>query len=284
MTASEKTPADPPRGMARLIREPLVHFLVLAVLLFVAQSALVGDAREEIFVDAATQEFLIDRERQLTLQDPGPEARARLLESFIEEEILVREATKRGFTDSSRVRALLIQNMRFFITGDIPEPTDEMLRTFFESEKDSFQSPPSVDLDHIVFEDPAQVPADLLDRLNAGDDPGQYGDLDLTYGRIMRFMDTRRLSAAFGVEGAERVLAIAEGDESWHGPITSPQGMTHFVRVARRNAPATPEFETARDWIATQWVAAEARRALDDALAVMREDYRITVEPLGPVR
>jgi len=161
--------ADAPR-MQRggIVREPLVHFLILAALLFLAQAGLRGDGREEIVVDAATQTFLLDREAQVTLQTPSEEDRARLIEEFVDEEILVREATKRGFTDSSRIRALLLQNMRFFITGDIAEPSDEELRAFFEAEKDSFRSPPSVDLDHLLFEDPATVPPGLTAALNAG--------------------------------------------------------------------------------------------------------------------
>ncbi|MEM6577283.1 MAG: peptidylprolyl isomerase [Pseudomonadota bacterium] len=269
-------------ALHRLVREPLVQFLVLAGLLFAAQAVFVGDTREEIYVDATTVEFLVERERELTLQAPGPDRIQQLVESYIEEEILVREATKRGFTDSSRVRALLVQNMRFFITGDIPEPTDEVLRAFFEAEKESFASPPSMDLDHMLFEEAETVPSDLLQRLNAGENPDQFGDLDLTYGRILRFMDVRRLSGAFGVAGAQQVLDIAEGDTSWHGPIESPQGSIHFVRVSGRNAPVIPDFETARDWISTQWVATEARRAMDAELSVMREDYRVTIEQPAP--
>lgn len=267
-----------------ILREPLFHFLILAALLFVVQAIFAGDDREEIVVDAPTQEFLLEREQELTLVEPGPEDLQRLIDTFVEDEILVREATKRGFTDSSRVRALLIQNMRFFISGSVPEPTEEELRAFYEAEKASFQSPPSVDLDHILFEDPGDVPQGLADLLNAGADPNGYGDLDLAYGRTLRFMDTRRLSGAFGADGARQVLNITEGDVTWHGPILAPQGTAHFVRVARRNVPQVPDFESARDWIATQWLAAKSREILDAELEVMREGYRVTIEPLAEIQ
>jgi len=75
----------------------------------------------------------------------------------------------------------------------------------------------------------------------------------------MRFMDARRLSAAFGPQGARQIRAIAPGDTRWHGPILSPQGSAHFVRIAQRNAPQVPDFDVARDWIGTQWLAVQAR-------------------------
>lgn len=278
LTSEDKTNLG---GSRDWLREPLLHFLLLAGLLFVLKAAFIGDDREEIVVDAATQEFLLNREAQLTLRTPTEADRERLIEDFVDEEILVREAMKRGFADSSRVRALLIQNMRFFVTGDISEPTEEELRAFYEANRRDFESPPSVDLEHVYFEDPAAVPATLLDQLNAGADPTTLGDLDLIFGTRLRYMDTRRLSGAFGAEGAREILAIGESDATWHGPIVAPHGTAHFVRVAARNDPQVPAFDEARDWIATQWVAAKAREAMEAELSGMRRDYRVTIDPVG---
>ena len=118
---------------ARLLRDPLVHFLVLAGLLFAAQAIFVGDRRQVITVDAAAQEFLFKQQEDLLLRPLSETEKAEIVQNYVEEEILVREAVSRGFTDSSRVRTLLVQNMRFFIAGEIPDPTDEELKAWFES-------------------------------------------------------------------------------------------------------------------------------------------------------
>ena len=261
--------------------EPLLHFLGLALLIFAVDAWVSGDTRELLVVDVATQEYLVSREQEVRLEPLSEAERTELVEGFIEEEILVREAIKRGYTDSSRVRALLAQNMRFLITGDIPEPTEEELRTFFIAEKSSFGRPPSVSLEHLLYNDPAEVPDDLVRRLSAGADASGFGDLDLSYGRKMRFMDTRRLAAAFGGEGARLIEGIDPADNDWHGPIQSPQGYTHFVRVLERHPAMEPQFDAVKDWVSTRWVAAQARQSLDGELAVMRENYRVEIEPIA---
>ena len=265
--------------LSRLVREPLLHFLVLAGLLFAAQAVFVGDTREVIVVDSTAQQFLFEQQEELLLRPLSDADKQELVENFIEEEILVREARKRGFTESSRIRALLLQNMRFFIAGDLPEPTDEELEDYFEANKKTFESPPSIDLEHLLFESPENMPDDVVDRLNHGADPSSLDATDMAFGRQMRFMDTRRLAQAFGADSARKILAIA--DEAWHGPFFSPQGAAHVVRVTGRNAPRTPDFETARDWVSASWLTAKSRELMERELASMRPNYRVEVEPLA---
>ena len=104
---SDTAPGETRRSVLRRIAgEPLVHFLALAGLLFAVQALFVGDTREVITVDAAAQQFLFDQQEQLLLRQLTDEEKTEIVENFIEEEILVREATKRGFTESSRVRTV----------------------------------------------------------------------------------------------------------------------------------------------------------------------------------
>ena len=263
-----------------LAREPLFHFLILAGLLFVAQALFGETQREEIFVDAQTQRFLVEQDRDLTLVEPTPERIDALVTAFIEEEILVREARKRGFADNARIRALLAQNMRFFISGDVPQPTEEELRAYFEENRERFESPPSFDLEHLAYDDPAAVPEGLIGTLNAGADPNDFGDFNLAYGRVMRLMEVRRLTAAFGPDNAIEILAIDRDDSGWHGPFIAPQGSAHFIRIMAHNAPQVPEFEVASEWIAAQWQTDKSREVMDAEMNALREGYRITVEPL----
>ncbi len=261
----------------RVLREPLLHFLILAGLLFVAQAIFASDDRDLIVVDMATQDFLIQQEEDLLLRPLTEEEKELVVSNFIEEEILVREAVKRGFSDSSRVRALLLQNMRFFIAGDIPEPTDEDLEAYFEANIDTFTSPPSFDLDHVMFNAESDLPPDLLAQLNGGADPAEIGDGDVTFGRVMRFITQRRLAQSFGPEAASEALAALDGNDRWHGPFLAPTGTRHFLRVVQINPPSAPEFEVAKDWIATQWIATKSRELLDQEIRSVSDDYRIDI-------
>lgn len=275
--------ADPRAGkeglVSRVVREPLLHFLLLAAGLFVAQALFGGDEKELIVVDAEVQKYLIKQEEDLRLRPLTEAEKQAVIENFVEEEILVREATARGFTDSSRIRALLLQNMRFFVGSDIPEPTEEDLRSYFETNLDVFTSPPSLDLNHIFFADPETVPDNILQLLDTAGDPSVLGDLDTRLGYNIRFMDQRRLVGLFGPNPAKELLAIEPGDTAWRGPFEAPDGSQHFLRVSSRNPPRAPEYETAKNWVQTQWLSAKNRELLDAALSEMRENYLIEIEP-----
>ncbi|MDJ0957710.1 MAG: peptidylprolyl isomerase [Arenicellales bacterium] len=256
-----------------LKREPLAHFLSVAALLFIGHAVFSGDGREVITVDVPTQEYLIQQQQELILRPLTEEEKFKAVESFIEEEILVREARKRGFENSSRIRTMLIQNMRFFMASEIPEPTEEDLRVFFEENADRFRMEPSITYDHAFFSNPEDVPPDTLELLRAGADHQYIGDTDAVSAKMIG-MTERQVIKSFGRDLAPAILAIE--DEQWHGPFASAHG-THFLRVAERRPARMPSFEDARNWLEQEWVMAKNRDIVERELDVMRKNYRIEV-------
>ncbi|SPJ28254.1 peptidyl-prolyl cis-trans isomerase [Falsiruegeria mediterranea] len=283
MSATEPKPENTSasRGfLSYFVREPLVHFLALAGLLFLMQGLFATDKRDLIVVDAQTQKFLFEQEEELQLRSLSEEEKADIISNFIEEEILVREAVKRGFSDSSRIRALLLQNMRFFIAGDISEPNEAELQAYFEANLDLFESPPSLDFDHVMYEAGKPVPADVLEQLRSGVDPDTLGDADLAFGRSIRFMTQTRIAQVFGRDAALEVIAASADSDAWHGPFVTPSGSTHFLRVIQRHPKRLPDFETARDWISTRWLADQSRAMLDQEIKAVAPGYKIEIEPV----
>ncbi len=265
----------------RILREPLFQFLVLAGLIFAAQAIFASDDRELIVVDAATQNYLFNQEEELLLRPLSQQEKDEIVKSFIEEEILVREAVKRGFSDGSRIRALLLQNMRFFVSGNLPEPTDDELKAYFEANPEQFTSPPSFDLQHVMYNAGSDVPPDVLQKLMDGADPNQMGDNDVTFGGTLRFMDQKRFVQAFGGDTAKAVLdALAQSDD-WHGPFESQTGSVHFLKVVAENPPQLPDFEQAKDWISAQWMSDKSRQLMEQELQTIESGYRIEIETLN---
>ena len=256
-------------------REPLIHFLGLAALLFVANAALSGDEREVIDVDLDTQAYLVKAREDLLLRPLTDDERQDVIDNFIEEELLVREARARGFDNSSRIRTLMIQNMRFFLSSDIPAPSEEDIRGHFENSPERFATSPSVTYEHVLFRDPDAVPAETLERLNGGADFRQFGDSDGLTQALLRQVDQRSIAATFGPDVAPEVLAI--DDELWHGPFVSGSG-AHFLRVSERHESRSPPFEDIRNWVENDWQLYMSRRNVDDALEELRNNYIINVE------
>ena len=110
--------------VARWLREPLLHFAVLAGLLFVIDYWASERQRDEIVVSQQTIDYLIKQREDLELRQLAAEERQDTIDQFIEDEILYAEAYKRGLDrGDSRMRRNLILKMRGLLAGEISEPT-----------------------------------------------------------------------------------------------------------------------------------------------------------------
>lgn len=261
-------------GFSSLLKEPLLHFLFLAALLFVVQALWGKDDRELIVVDAETQDYLIKARQELVLRPLSEEEKQQVIDSYIEEELLVREARKRGYDNSSRVRSLLVQNMRFFYNSDQQDPGEEQLQAFYQSNLERFQRPALASYDYVYRKDVDAVPVDLLARLNAGEDHSTLGDFTFTVRPRLSRVSDNDLIRILGAEHARAIVAIE--DDQWHGPYSDELGM-HFVRVVERFPGTQASFESVRDWIAQEWVLVESRKLLDRELEEIRLGYHIEI-------
>lgn len=122
-----------------LIRSPLVHFLLLGVLLFVARSWLASTTAgtdEDSFRIALDPGRLAELEQGFLDQmgrRPGPAERERMIEAEVEEEILFREAVARGLLErDGGVQTRLIQKMLFLEGESDIEDAPALLARAFE--------------------------------------------------------------------------------------------------------------------------------------------------------
>jgi hypothetical protein len=103
----------------RLVRRPALHFAVIGAALFVARG-LVGDSGEIEVIDIprARVEQLDARYLAETGLKPTPAELRKLVEEEVDDQILYREALRRGFERSDPiVRARLVRDMRFVSTA-----------------------------------------------------------------------------------------------------------------------------------------------------------------------
>ena len=259
----------------RARREPLVHFAILAALLFAANAIFSDSARERIIVDRATQDFLIRQQQDLMLRKLSEAEKRDVIDTFVEEEILVREAYKQGFDKSGRFRTLLLQKMRFFLNRDLPKPTDAELRSYFEDNRERFVRRAAVTLDHVFFRDPGRIPDMALAHLRAGGAPGDLNDDTPAMQRRIVRADQRRLVKGLSADGARAVLAI--DDDRWHGPILSPQG-AHFVRIANRHPERRASFEEVARHLGGEWLIGQQRERMRERVKIFAEDYEVIIE------
>lgn len=279
MTASSSSDRSGDSAWRRLAGEPLLHFLLIAAGLFLLQGLIAGDERELIVVDATTQAYLLQQQEDLLLRPLNDAEKDEVIQRFIEEEMLVREARARGYSDSSRIRTLLVQNMRFFLTSDLEAPDEEQLRTFYDQHREEFTSPPSLDVQRVFFSAGQTVPVDALQQLAAGADAASLGaPAAMGQGGILRKLDQKRLVQGFGPDNARQILAAQ--DDTWLGPLSGPDGSVQFVRVVARHPAMVPSFEQARNWLEAEWLSRRSRALVDEELQAVAPKYRVEIETL----
>ncbi|MFA0087645.1 peptidyl-prolyl cis-trans isomerase [Vibrio sp. 10N.261.51.F12] len=264
--------------LSQLYREPLAHFLLVAAGLFAAHRYVDSDDRQVVFIDASRQTQIIEAAQSRQLEPLTVLQRDAALASYIDEEILFQEAIKRGYVTNSKVRDLLLQNMRYFISGGVETPTEEELKQFFKRNPDLFANQATVDIDHIQFKEPDDVPTDLKTQLDAGLEHRNIGDFDSHNAPVMRYLDKSNLLNHFD---AEMTKAILEADgTAWHGPILSSHGTTHFFRVTQKRPTSMPTYEQSKQWVETFWVNAQNQQLVQQELDEIKPDYRVELQPI----
>ena len=100
------------------IREPLVHFLAIGLLLFVAYYAVQGDRGTEddlhIVVSESDIDWLKANFARTWSRQPAPSELEGLIEEYIREEVYYREALALGLeVDDMIIRRRLVQKIEF---------------------------------------------------------------------------------------------------------------------------------------------------------------------------
>ncbi|MEM8766461.1 MAG: peptidylprolyl isomerase [Pseudomonadota bacterium] len=254
----------------------MLHFFVLAALLFALEQYFAAGQKTPIVIDQATADYLIRQREDLELRALSAEERAETIDAYVEDEILYNEAYRRGLDrGDSRMRRNMILKMRGLLTGDLAEPTEAELVSYFEANRERFRRPERLELEHLHFRDPATVPTDLAAALNGGLDATTVGDDGMQFSRRMPGMTRRLLSGTFGAEVARSVLAIE--DDNWHGPFESAQG-AHLFRILGRTPAMEADFQTVRQYLQGDWLMAESRRAIRNEVDGLLGDYEVRIE------
>jgi hypothetical protein len=263
------------RVAAALAREPLVHFLVLAALLFAAYALLDPPGENRIVIDRAAVDRVVAEQETVLARPLSEKERETAIRSLIDQEVLLREAYRRGLDQDAVVRRHLVQKMRLILGEDQAEPSEAELRAFLESNRERYRTPPTVTLREVFYADPAKVPANLLARLRAGAEPDDIGDGPDMLGPTPTRYSLRDLIGPMGPEVARRIFELPPG--AWDGPFSSDRGV-HFVRVLGRHPPALPPFEEIADSLRQDWFFARQEEAVAARLGKLRAGYRIVVE------
>jgi hypothetical protein len=275
--------------LAQLVREPLLQFLAMALLLFAADAILNDKVEraggERITVSAGRVQQLADSYALLVGRPPGRAELDALLADFIDEEIAYREAIAMGLdVDDTIVRRRMRQKLMFLVedSGASEMPDEQALANWLVTHADAYRLPARLAFRQVLTSadrhgsETAVVARQRLAALNRGADPVALGDASMLP-QTLPLTTRDGVASLFGDEFAASLFADAR--DGWFGPVTSPFG-AHIVQVLKTEAARDPSLDEVRNKLQHDWVEAQRNAAIDAYRAELRDRYEVTVE--GP--
>jgi peptidyl-prolyl cis-trans isomerase C len=282
---------------ARLLSEPLLHFLIVGALLFGAYR--IANPDRDAAVDPQQIELTTDDIRQLAVTwlaqgrpSPTAEQLRSLVDQKVTEEILFREAVALGLDrDDEIIKRRLAQKMDFLAAdlAAMEEPSKAQLQEWFARNAGRFALSAHTNFRHLYFSpdkrgigahdaavaalsEIAGKPADSPEIALIADPfmfKTYYGDAT-----------PEQMAKEFGPDFAATLFKLEPG--SWQGPVQSGYGW-HLVWVDSIEPGRIPAFEEVEPDIKSAWLDDRYRKVKRTALDEMRSRYRVLVPPLDDI-
>jgi hypothetical protein len=273
----------------KLLREPLVHFLLLGAMLF-GVFALVGERGSvrtgQIVVTPGHIEHLTVSFTRTWQRPPTAPELTGLIEDYIREEVLYREAVAMGLDrDDTIVRRRLRQKLEFLTeeTAETVPPSDAELQAFLQQHADAFRVEPRLAFQHVYLSrerrgDAADAAArELLAQLTTGataTDTAALGDpflLPHAFVLLSRNEITRLFGDTFATQLQHLELS------RWVGPIESAYGL-HLVFIHERTDGRLPALAEVRQAVQREWLATRRKEVNEQFYQRLRARYTVIVE------
>ena len=257
--------------LARLWREPTLHFFVLAAGLLLGHRLLMGDSRTIVLTPALKADLLRRYRDQLNRPLTGEESQE-FLAAWKADEALYREALREGIDrDDPTVRSVLIAKMRerVMLRTRTPEPTEAELQQYLAQHRDQFEAPLMYQHEYVLFpkaEPGAEQKRALAERrLAAGATTASLG-LRSTAANVTR----DRIEQEFGAAVADQICRLPIGQ--WHELETADR-LLLVKMIGIQGGLPPPDLLHAR--LVAAWKGAVEARATAQATRAIADRYRL---------
>lgn len=266
----------------RLIREPLVHFLIAGAAVFMVLSGRPPDLGErrivvgEVVVGALAQRFYASFRRL-----PSQDELDGLIRDYVADQVYYREALRLGLDEGDEV---VVRRMRrkmetmAVADAESAEPGDAELQALIDKDPARYSEDPRTSFDQVYLG--ADTPENRLIadarlvQLRAGT------AVSGVPAPLPAHLDQAAADAISGQFGDEFTLSLRNLPVGqWQGPVASGLGL-HLVRVTTRAAPSPPTLAKVRQRVTNDWRSAATVKARGKAYAEMLEGYDVVIVPV----
>ncbi len=293
--------------MNALLKQPLLHFLIAGLVIFLAYQFSGRPEEESLdngrvievdrmallnFMQYRAQAFRPDifSEQLDAMSDPE---RARLVDDLVREEALHREALAMGMDQGDYIiRQRLVQKVEFLLenmANQALEPDEEVITAWYNDHRDDYRVDAVYTFTHIFFDSvergPGQARQDATNLLGTPqltaarfNDASTFGD---RYPFLQNYVERTRdfVVNNFTPEFVDALDRITPSNETWYGPFESRYGW-HLVMLHQRSEPYIPELDSIRDRVMDDWryeAVLESRRGAEQQV-INQYDVRVDLE------
>ena len=271
----------------RLLREPLVQFLLIGAALFAFSYARGdGGSSSEIVVSAGRIAQLTEQFQTVWMRPPTRQELEGLVDGYVREEVFYREAIAMGLDRDDQVIRRRLTNKLQFVSEDLlmqAEPADSELVAWLAANPDKVRRDPLFAFSQVYIATDRRGPEaaraiatrllDQLRRSGAAVRADQFGDrtmMEHEYTGVER----RDVALKFGDGFTAALDSVPVGQ--WSGPIESGYGL-HLVLVRERTPGSVPPLREVRDQVLREVQNERRVRGLDALYEQMKDNYQVSV-------
>jgi len=268
-----------------IFREPLVHFLLIGLLLFLVYGRVAPERadRRTIEVSKARIESLSKQFESVWNRPPSSEEMRGIIDSYVRDEVLYREGVSLGLDgDDPVIKRRVRQKLEVISeeSGNQVAATDAELSAYLSKNADKFRQAPILSFEQVFFSGDAPVSQveqqsrDALAALNQGTPATDVGQSTMLPGRV-EAMPADLVARDFGEEFAKKLESMPLN--VWQGPIASGFG-AHLVRVSARIPAELPPLADIRPLVLREWENARRERNRAEVLKGMMKNYTVVID------
>ena len=275
----------------KLLREPLLHFLFIGAAIYLLYGAFAEPVPEEvdktIVVSEGEIKWMKTSWQKRWNRPPTPEEFDGLIQQYIRETVLYREALTMGLNKHDQViRRRLAQKLEFLAKDlvALTPPTDEELLTYFDAHQERYQEPARYTFTQVFIDpdrrgdttlaDAEKIKATLIAQGDAIQDAGALGDSFMLQNYYPE-KDQAEIQKLFGSGFAESLVDLPSGQ--WHGPVLSGYGV-HLVYVDNVSETPAPVFAEVRERVMQDWKSEKGEELNEKFYANLRDRYTVVIE------
>jgi len=267
----------------KLLTEPLIHFLIIAVLFFVAYDTFNPQTNESdtIVISAGKIEQINNNFLTRWKRLPNEKELQRAIRGFAVKDAYLREAISLQLDKNDPVINSQLHKKMIYLIEDMAsaaEPSEEALRDYYSTHQDNYLTSATYSFSQVYIS--FDRPKDELEQLISSQqgrilkDLAPLGDpslLQSDFTNATDFQLTRNLGSEFSDSLKDKPL------NQWFGPIRSALGL-HFIYLTSLDAAKPRIFESVKEKVLVDWHYQNKKKVQQQYEQQLLAQYKLEVQ------